>query len=230
MKKTAIHFVVVSLFVCSMAGAVNALADVVGSKLRPVLEAADETDVFPVIITLADRADVHRFKDRKLSVRRSKIVKALKQKAAVGQRGLKALLKLRKAPAGKRLWLINGLAIRLPAAVIRELEGFPGIESIRLDETLSLSSMAAADAALSVDDVSVDEAAGNAVFTFTRSGTTSTTLLVDYASADGTATAGDDYTAVMGQLTFAAEVIEQTVAVPILNDTLFEGDETFTVS
>jgi chitinase len=50
-----------------------------------------------------------------------------------------------------------------------------------------------------------------------------------YATADGTAAAGTDYTAVSGTLTFASGDTEQTISVPILGDTDVELAETFTV-
>ena len=50
---------------------------------------------------------------------------------------------------------------------------------------------------------------------------------VDYATADGTAKAGEDYTAVSGTLTFVAGERVKTVAVPILDDGHDEGHETF---
>ena len=45
------------------------------------------------------------------------------------------------------------------------------------------------------------------------------TVTVDYATADGTATAGDDYTATSGTLTFDPGETSQTIAVPITDDT-----------
>jgi M6 family metalloprotease-like protein len=56
------------------------------------------------------------------------------------------------------------------------------------------------------------------------------TATVNYAMADVTATAGSDYTATSGTLTFNPGVTSQTISVPIINDTAVEGDETFTVT
>ena len=50
---------------------------------------------------------------------------------------------------------------------------------------------------------------------------------VDYATEDGTATAGADYTAMSGTLTFAAGETEKTVSVALLDDAVDEGKETF---
>ena len=56
---------------------------------------------------------------------------------------------------------------------------------------------------LSIDDVTVDpESDTNATFTVTLSAASGQTVTVDYASSDGNATAGADYTATNGTLTF----------------------------
>ena len=52
---------------------------------------------------------------------------------------------------------------------------------------------------------------------------------VDYSTIDGTATAGEDYTATSGTLTFAPGNTEKTVTVPILDDAVDEGKEKFTL-
>ena len=49
-----------------------------------------------------------------------------------------------------------------------------------------------------------------------------------YATSDGTATAGADYTADSGTLSFAIGETEKTVSVDVLDDTHDEGSETMT--
>ncbi|MCY3623786.1 MAG: cadherin-like beta sandwich domain-containing protein [Gammaproteobacteria bacterium] len=49
---------------------------------------------------------------------------------------------------------------------------------------------------------------------------------VDYKTSDATATAGDDYTATSGTLSFAAGETSKTVYVPVLDDVHDEGSET----
>ena len=53
---------------------------------------------------------------------------------------------------------------------------------------------------------------------------------MNYATSDGTATAGSDYTAASGALTFAAGDTEKTVSVPVLDDAHDEGSETLTLT
>lgn len=52
---------------------------------------------------------------------------------------------------------------------------------------------------------------------------------VDYATVDGTATAGIDYVAASGTLIYPAGVTTQFISVQILDDTLVELDETFSI-
>ena len=54
-------------------------------------------------------------------------------------------------------------------------------------------------------------------------------VTVEYATVDDTAQAGEDYTATSGILTFASEETTKTVSVPVLNDSMNEGTETFTL-
>ena len=55
-------------------------------------------------------------------------------------------------------------------------------------------------------------------------------IKVSYATSNGTATAGSDYTAQSGTLTFNPGVTSQTINVAISNNSLYEGDETFQVT
>ena len=52
-------------------------------------------------------------------------------------------------------------------------------------------------------------------------------VTVDWATSDGTATAGQDYVASSGTLTFAAPGTEHTIEVTVLDDAHDEGEETF---
>ena len=76
----------------------------------------------------------------------------------------------------------------------------------------------------------VGEGGGTATITVTRTGGTSQTASVHYATADGTAKAGQDYQATSGTLDFAASQTSQTFTIPILDDTLVEGTETLTIN
>jgi hypothetical protein len=76
----------------------------------------------------------------------------------------------------------------------------------------------------------VDETAGTATITVTRSGSASTAVSVNYATSNGTAQAGSDYTTTSGTLNFAAGERTKAFTVPITNDTLAEANETVNIS
>jgi len=74
------------------------------------------------------------------------------------------------------------------------------------------------------------ESQPTATVSFTRSGETSSTVSVNYATADGTAIAGLDYTARSGTIVFNPGETTKSVTIPIVNDNIFEGYENFTVN
>ncbi len=86
---------------------------------------------------------------------------------------------------------------------------------------------------LTIDDASVGEGnAGttNAILNARLSSPAEQTVTVSYATANGTATAGSDYTAASGLATFPVGSTTQPVAVPVAGDVLDEANETFFVN
>ena len=80
---------------------------------------------------------------------------------------------------------------------------------------------------LAVADAEVEEGPNASLaFAVTLSRAAASTVTVGYATSDGTATAGSDYTAASGTLTFAAGETEKTVSVAVLDDAHDEGSET----
>ncbi|WP_310491878.1 Calx-beta domain-containing protein [Dechloromonas sp.] len=79
-------------------------------------------------------------------------------------------------------------------------------------------------------DVIIDEAAGTVTFTVTKTGATEQPVSVDFATANGSATAGADYTGQSGTLSFAAGETVKTITIAITNDTQYEISEDFSVS
>ena len=86
---------------------------------------------------------------------------------------------------------------------------------------------------LSVGDVSVAEnvTGGKATVSVTINRATNEQVTVEYATSNGTATAGSDYTAANGTLTFTSgQSSAETFTVTITDDSTDEDDETFTVT
>jgi hypothetical protein len=69
----------------------------------------------------------------------------------------------------------------------------------------------------------------NLSYTVSLSSSSPQTITVQYSTANGTALAGSDYTATTGTLTFNPGVTSQTISIPILNDSVNEANETFTL-
>lgn len=82
---------------------------------------------------------------------------------------------------------------------------------------------------LAINDISLGES-GNYEFSVALMGMPTGPVTVDYSTADGTATAGSDYTAVSGTLEFQPWEMMKTIEVPILGDTHHEGSENFSVN
>lgn len=85
---------------------------------------------------------------------------------------------------------------------------------------------------MSVDDLTITEGDSGtqwAVFTVNLSEATTQEVSLTYATEDGTATAGEDYTASSGTLIIAAGRTQETISVDVHGDTLFESGEYFTL-
>ena len=82
---------------------------------------------------------------------------------------------------------------------------------------------------LSVADAEVTEGDGTMDFVVTLAPAQQPPAWVHYATADGTARAGEDYRARSGRVKFEAMETTKTVSVPIINDAVEEDGETFTL-
>jgi len=165
--------------------------------------------------------------------------------------GATTTARLQVSTNGGTTWT-NATSVVIPAGTTSVLVRTPVVNDTldELDETFTLTATRTAGTptanttatgtativdndgspSLSIGDVSVDEAAGTATFTVTLSNPSGTTVSVDYATADGSATAGADYTTGSGTLSFAPGVTSLTITVPITNDALTEPTETVLVN
>jgi hypothetical protein len=72
----------------------------------------------------------------------------------------------------------------------------------------------------------VNEGLGNAVITVVRTGGSNGTVSVDFSTSDGSAKAGLDYTATNGTVTFGVGVLTNIFAIPILETSPLETNQT----
>src|SRR5262249_13716387 len=82
----------------------------------------------------------------------------------------------------------------------------------------------------SVNFQSQFENTGSFTVTVTRTNGATGLVTVHYATADASATAPADYTATSGTLSFADGEVSKTIVVPIVDDNIPEGSESFTIS
>ena len=83
---------------------------------------------------------------------------------------------------------------------------------------------------LSAHDARAQEGVDTAIdFAVALSRASTRAVTVDYATAEGSAMAGEDYRRTAGTLTFLPGDIEKTVSVPLLDDAKDENEETFTL-
>jgi len=121
------------------------------------------------------------------------------------------------APAGSGLLGIETGADGNLWVVVRNTNSL-----VRIQVTSTVSFAAAA--------ATVQENAGTALLTVTRTGDTSGSSTVHYARTAGTAGPATDFSLPPGDLTFAAGQLTRTIAVPVTNDSLSEGPETVVVT
>ncbi|GAA6154155.1 autotransporter domain-containing protein [Pseudoteredinibacter isoporae] len=161
------------------------------------------------------------------------------------------------AIAGPGYTVINPTTVQVNFAVFDDSDAEPNeIFDVFLDQQsgLIISSTAGFQNVTIIDDDTVatppvisaspqrsfSEDSGQATITFTRSGGLDDPISFDFATLDsspliksaatsgGTATAGSDYTSTSATVSWAAgEGGTKSVSIPIINDNLFEGDETF---
>ena len=86
-------------------------------------------------------------------------------------------------------------------------------------------------AALSIADATANENSDSGLnFVVSLDRVSTLTVTVDYATSDGTATAGHDYTATSGTLTFNPGDAAKAINVALLDDAIDDGGETMTVT
>ena len=138
--------------------------------------------------------------------------------------GSSARWELTVAPSGP-----EAVTVTLAAAAAC---GEPGAVCTRDGRALANapSATVAGPPGLSVADAEVEEGPGAVLaFAVTLDRAASSTVTATYATSDGTATAGADYRASSGPLTFAVGETAKTVSVTVLDDAHDEGEETLTL-
>ena len=119
---------------------------------------------------------------------------------------------------------VSGVVIKVPAGSFHDVAG-------NLNTASSNSLYLAHDWQVSVADARAEEGTDETIdFEVTLNARDDCkTVTVDWATADGTAVAEEDYTAASGTLTFAPGETSKTVSIVVLDDTVEDSGETFTL-
>ncbi len=107
----------------------------IGSRLQQELAQAASDDPVRVIVHFTDQVNLTPYaqrKDRKQA--RRELVQDLRGRANRAQGSLQKHLRQQKHPF-KELWLINAVAVELPASQVAALAAWPGVESIETEGT-----------------------------------------------------------------------------------------------
>lgn len=142
MKKTLFLFVISFLLV--MGPGIASQAEVIRPDLQTRLQSANPSTEIDVIVTLADKIDARNLKTKFRSIKNDKkklraaVIRELGAKASNTQKLLRNFLALKKARNITSYWIFNGLSFTAKASLIKELATRPEIESIRLNDTLSI--------------------------------------------------------------------------------------------
>ncbi|HSD73152.1 MAG TPA: Calx-beta domain-containing protein, partial [Steroidobacteraceae bacterium] len=109
--------------------------------------------------------------------------------------------------------------------------GSPGGPVWSADSPFAPTGGGAGTLQFSAANASATEGVATVALTVTRTGGSTGTVSVSYASADGSATANNDYTPVNAQLNWAnGETASKAITIPILDDSLTDPGESFTVT
>ena len=120
-----------------------------------------------------------------------------------------------------------GSALRLTAALALAM-ALPGCNG---SGDTSAAQTPADSLAFAASSYPVAQGANPAVLTVTRADSAATAVSVDYATADGSAQAGKDYTAANGTLRWAdGDSTAKTISIAISDATAFSGSKSFSVA
>ncbi len=125
-------------------------------------------------------------------------------------------------PAGTYSVTFSGTGISVPVTKSFTI----GTLNVKVDANTRTDTPTPPTVAFSTSTYSVNEAAGTATITVNLSRAATAAMSVNYATSNGTATSGSDYTTATGTLRFAVGETSKTFTIPILNDLLIEPTQT----
>lgn len=127
-----------SLSVLALSCSFAVSAATISPEISEIMQSATASDKIPVLIKLRAKAEVLAIQQQNRDKRRNRIITALKDHANSSQAALVEWLSAQNDIAGwKQLWLINSVAVELPAGKLQQLTKRQDIESISLDAQIN---------------------------------------------------------------------------------------------
>jgi 6-phosphogluconolactonase (cycloisomerase 2 family) len=96
--------------------------------------------------------------------------------------------------------------------------------------TASVTVLSSSAPSVSIADAAANESAGTMTFQLTMSKPVGTPVVVNYSTVSGSAVSPADFTAQTSTATFTANQTTTTVVIPIVNDSIHEGNESFSIN
>jgi VCBS repeat-containing protein len=137
MKQYIARLIIIVVF--SFSFCIHLQAGSVDPDLETQLKTTLPNQLIPVIISLNTRANTNVIKDKDKAKRRTKIIQAMRNHANLKHPALLAFLNANGGTNIKPLWIINSIAAKVPASLIRKLAKRPAVASVHMDATLSAS-------------------------------------------------------------------------------------------
>lgn len=126
-----------------------------------------------------------------------------------------------------RILTMNRLGLQNAGA--REIDSPAGSITLTLDDLFTPAKNPRQITVASTLLTEGDSGTTNAIFRLQVSPASSLPVSVAFATSDGTAQAGADFVPQQGTVTFPPGITSATIAVPVLGDTLYEGNETLSI-
>jgi len=121
------------------------------------------------------------------------------------------------------------LALSLPGGAVAQLVLNRDIAVLTINEDDVAGVIQFSASTFSATECATSAPTCNATLTVSRTGGLASGVTVDFATADGTATAGVDYTATSGTVTFAASQATKTFTIPLLAEVGAQPTKSFSV-
>jgi len=107
-------------------------------EIATLMQSAKATDRISIIVRLKAHADIAAIQEKNLSVRRQKIIEALQHNATSSQKSLSQWLQAQQDVAGwKHLWMINAIAVTVPASMIPSIAARNDVDQLSLDRVIT---------------------------------------------------------------------------------------------